>query len=178
MGPLSARDAVEQQVYQLNLGIGGRTALTCKPLELQVGIEPAQTALQAYAGALPFKHLAAALFPYHPPATSWEAFQRQYRPGKKGTVIAVKSCVRRPPTCLTDGTLSVVLMSRRAALQGSWAAKHNLTRLVIQVATPVPKKSASSVHTAQPSTSAQAKACQSSGSRSAMRASASRCRSP
>ena len=55
---------------------------------------------------------------------------------------------------------------------GSSGSRYSLTRLVVQVATPVPKKSASSVHTGQPSSSAQAKAGPSSGSRSPIRASA------
>ena len=48
--------------------------------------------------------------------------------------------------------------------------RYNLTLLVVQVATPVPKKSASSVQTGQSNNNAQARAGQSSASRSPMRA--------
>ena len=55
-------------------------------------------------------------------------------------------------------------------------AKYNSTRSVVQVATPAPKKSASSVQTGQPIAIAQASTGQSSASRTAIRWSACCCR--
>ena len=64
---------------------------------------------------------------------------------------------------------------KKRASQPNHPAKYSSTRSVVQVAIPVPKKSASSVHTGQAIVMAQASTGQSSASRMAIRCSAAAC---